>query len=66
MAYEPVAYDKSIVFEEGEWRASIRRDDTVEVVPRNSLLEAQDILACFPDDVFEGIQVQPSVFYGER
>ena len=61
--YKPVAYDKSIRTKGRNFEAPVRMDDRDWPFERHSIQEAQKLLACFPDDVFEGPNVQPSVFF---
>jgi hypothetical protein len=61
--YKPVAYDKSIRIRGRNYVATVRMDADVHEFERHSMEEAQKLLACFPDDVFEGRAVTPSVFY---
>lgn len=63
MTPEPVAYDKSIKLRKGIYKAIVRKDDKKWEFPRLSLLEAQRLLDCFPDDVYEGLSVPFSVFF---
>jgi hypothetical protein len=61
---KPVAYDKSIRPLGSNFKATVRTDGTSVSALRPSLLKAQEFLACFPPDVFEG-KVPFSVFYRE-
>jgi len=64
--YEPVAYDKYILFSEGLFIAVIRKGSQAVSFIRDTLTEAQAILDCYPPDVFEGVDVPWSVFYPRR
>jgi hypothetical protein len=63
MKYKPVAYDKSIRARGQHFVASVRMDADVHEFERHSMVEAQKLLDCFPNDVFEGRSAPPSVFY---
>lgn len=58
-----VAYEKSIRMKKGVFEVAIRLDDQKYTFDRHSLEEAQRLLDCFPDEVFEGPSVPKSVFY---
>ena len=61
--WEPVAYDKSIRPSGRMFEAVIRMDDVEHKFERHSILEAQKLLDCFPNEVYEGHDVPKSVFY---
>ena len=63
LTYVPVAYDKSIRVKGNVFEAHVRFDALTEVFERHSMEEAQKLLDCFPDDVFEGPSAPMSVFY---
>jgi len=64
--WEPVAYDKSIRAKGRMFEATIRFDDEEHTFERHSLEEAQKLLDCFPDDVYEGPWAAPASYSQER